>query len=160
MEVWTLENNKAKCNLFTNRDEANRFWKTRNEDKVPMITCGKKGCHVWNSTKLDWFAPMVEAESYGYDDSAEAYILSEVWEMTIFQTKRREWKTDPRLPGCAWEEGNNEWDVPFGGKKYRLTEEFHHIDGMSAEVCRCPEKYVEYTFWDGEKELSSFAYET
>ena len=160
MEVWTLEDGKVNFFPFKDRNEANAFWKDKNKDGVPMITSGKKGINIWNSTKQEWFIPMIEFDSSGYDDSVETYILSEVWEMTIFQTKKPETKTDPRFPGISWTEGRNEWDVRVGNKQYRLTERFVRADDIIAAMHNEPDKYVEYTFWDGNKSLSSFCYET
>ena len=160
MIVWILENGKININRFDDKNMANSFWKKKNENKIPMITSGSKGINIWNSTKEDWFIPMIEFDSTGYDDSVETYILSEVWEMTIFQTKKRETKTNPKFPGITWEEGNNEWDVRFRGKRYKLTERFVRTDSMTAELYGEPDKYVEYTFWNGETPLSSFCYET
>ena len=130
MEVWTLENGHIFWKGFDGeefRKEANDFFVECRNKGLPIITrsydvrdpynsyrISNNKIKLWNTKLEDWFLPMIEKDTRGWEDDVPGYVLSYVYEIA---------NMDSLYDGTV-----DELEFIFRGQTIKVVTEFYHGD--------------------------------
>lgn len=149
-QIYQMKDGELRIFPYGDANSANAAFLRFKAEGLPLATENNGKVKFWIGDKEDFFEAAVRFEAHAYDwDSSDEFFLQVLgfWRSIGWWEEIEPHDCDAR------------YKFKFAKKTYIVEEEFVREDDQLADMYGMKDKYYQYTFYENDKELSSYCCE-